>query len=371
MKKLIPVLLALILAVTLVVPSALAAGTILTVNAPDALPQTGKTFTVTVDIAGNPGLCAAQFTLGFDKSVVACRSASVGSVLSGMLSVTNPDAADGAIIAAAATSPRQGDGTLGSYTFEVLRQGDPGFTLSDGVFTGENGAKLVTNVAAIEPEPGDLPTDEPTQPASQSDPAEAQEQLAGDAPAEAVAVLFSDAAAHWGAEYIQKAVALGLFTGYPDSTFHPDEPISRADFVTVLWRSADSPEPKAAAAFADVPADAYYAKAVAWANENGYVEGRSAGLFDPAGILQRQEAMKILYCYNGGVSGLEMMFTGEYDKAFIDSGDIAPWAKAPMYWAYYNNIISGVGDDRLSPATGATRAQIAKILVNYLDNAND
>ena len=179
---------------------------------------------------------------------------------------------------------------------------------------------------------------------------------------------FIDMESHWGESFVQQAVEMGLFTGYPDGTFRPDGTISRADFVTVLWRSASSPEPKEDAPFADVPADAYYAKAVAWAKENGYVDGTGATTFDPAGALQRQAAMKILFCYNGGQSGLELLLTSVYDAAFADSGMIAPWAKAPLYWAYYNGIISGVGDDCLSPQTAVTRAQMAKILVNYLNS---
>ena len=178
---------------------------------------------------------------------------------------------------------------------------------------------------------------------------------------------FIDMTSHWGESFVQQAVEMGLFTGYPDGTFKPDDTISRADFVTVLWRSAGSPEPKTAAPFADVPANAYYAKAVAWAKENGYVDGTGATTFAPADALQRQAAMKILFCYNGAQSGLELLLTSAYDAAFTDSGMIASWAKAPLYWAYYNDIISGVGGDCLSPTTSVTRAQMAKILVNYLN----
>lgn len=337
-----------------------AAGTTLTVKTPSTLPKAGEEFTVTVDISGNPGLCAVQFTLAFDKSVVECTDVKLGAILVGMLSATNPNTSSGAKIAAASVNAKKGDGTLGIFTFKVCKSGDPGFALSEVKFTGENDTKIVPNIAPLESQSVSQPGRQPTEQTPAETPEETQE--------ETPTISFSDMTGHWGAEYVQQAVEMGLFTGYPDGTFKPNATISRADFVTVLWRSAGSPEPKNAAPFTDVPKNAYYAKAVAWAKENGYVDGTSATTFDPTGVLQRQAAMKILYYYNGGHSGMELMFYSQYDKSFTDSGTIAAWAKAPMYWAYYNGIISGMGDGILSPTTSATRAQMAKILVNYLEN---
>lgn len=93
---------------------------------------------------------------------------------------------------------------------------------------------------------------------------------------------------------------MGLFNGYPDGTFRPNANISRADYVLVLWRAEGSPEPNGAAAFSDVSAGAYYAKAVAWAYEKGYVNGKGEGKFDPTGSLTRQEAMKIRFGLDAG-----------------------------------------------------------------------
>jgi len=76
--------------------------------------------------------------------------------------------------------------------------------------------------------------------------------------------------------------------------------------------------------------------------------------------------MKILFGYAGGRSGLETMFSDTYDESFNDSTKVANWAKAPMYWAVYNNIISGM-DGGLNPEGATTRAQMSKILVEYLN----
>lgn len=368
-------MLALLLLLTLPTAAA-AAGTKLTVKTPTVLPKAGETFIVEVDISGNPGIAAAQFTLTYDKASMTCSRAMLGSVLSGMLSATNPDATTGAIIAAASADEASGDGALGVFTFTAKKDLTAwDFSVIDALFNGADGKNIsFTGGTEIESEPTRQPVD-PTTPAEQKDPDTPVQPVEPTAPTqpteiaaeESAAATFADMNGHWGAEFVRSAAEMGLFTGYPDGLFHPDEKISRADFVTVLWRSAGSPEPKAAPAFADVPANAYYAKAVAWAKENGYVDGTSSTTFDPAGVLQRQAAMKILYFYNGAQSGMELLLTGTYDKGFADSGEIASWAKEPMYWAYYNGIISGTGNNCLSPQMTATRAQMAKILVNYLE----
>ena len=80
--------------------------------------------------------------------------------------------------------------------------------------------------------------------------------------------------------------------------------------------------------------------------------------------------MKILFFLAGGVSGGETMLTSIYDDTFTDSGEIASWAKQAMYWGVYQELISGTTATTLSPAGTATRAQLAKILVSYVDKTN-
>ena len=156
----------LVLMIAMLSLPAYAAGTSLKIDAPASLPAVGGTFTVKVDISGNPGLCAAQYTLAFDKTVVTCVSASVGDVLKGTLSAANPDAADGAIVAAAATSPAKGDGSIGVFTFKVLKSGETGFTLKDAVFSDANGASISTNVPAADSSQKPSGTEKPEQPKS-------------------------------------------------------------------------------------------------------------------------------------------------------------------------------------------------------------
>ena len=81
--------------------------------------------------------------------------------------------------------------------------------------------------------------------------------------------------------------------------------------------------------------------------------------------LTRQEVLTILYRHAGEQTGMEGLFTGIYDSQFVDSEEIAPWAKAAVYWGVYHELIQGVGNDQLSPTGTAGRAQIAKIMLQY------
>lgn len=358
-----------VLAALLTLPTS-AAGTTLSIHAPETLPSVGETFTVTVEISGNPGLCAAQYTLTFDRSVVSCEGASVGNVLAGTLSATNPKAVSGAIIAAATVSPAEGDGTIGEFTFKVVGEGTTSFTLDECVFTGENDRAITTNIPSVstgtaksaEPVKPVEPT-EPTKPAEPTKPETPDEPTK---PAEPAGQTFSDVPkTFWGYEYIEAAAAKGLVNGMTDGTYAPDREMTRAEFVTVLWRMAGKPAATKTAPFTDVPANAWYRDAVNWAAEKKVVNGTSDTTFGPDGKVTRQEAVTILFRYSGSTSGTEAMLTGVYDSQFTDSDTIAPWARSAVYWAVYNGVINGTSDTTVSPTGTASRAQVAAILVRY------
>ena len=89
----------------------------------------GSTFTVTVSVSGTTGLNGAQMTLAYDKSVLDCTAANTGTVLGGMMGVSNPDATTGAIVAAIGTSTSTKNGTVCTFDFKVLKTGSYGFAL--------------------------------------------------------------------------------------------------------------------------------------------------------------------------------------------------------------------------------------------------
>ena len=145
-KRILTSLLALTLCLGLTTGALAAESTSLRISAPETLPDVGETFTVTVSIAENPGVCAVQFTLASDSAVVDCVSAEIGSVLTGALAASNPDAPDGAIIAAANTRTMTKDGTLGVFTYRVVSDGDPDLRLEDVILAAGDGKTISCTV---------------------------------------------------------------------------------------------------------------------------------------------------------------------------------------------------------------------------------
>lgn len=344
----------------------LASETIVKIHAPTALPGVGETFTVTVDISGNPGLCTVQYTLAFDKTVVTCINASVGDVLEGTLSATNPNTADGAIVAAATTSAAKGDGSIGVFTFKVLKSGEADFTLKDAAFSDADGVSISTSISSLGS------TQKPTDPArpeqTKTDDTEGSSKPADEfsVQADITGQTFSDVpGSFWGYESIERVAQLGYVNGVGGGKFEPDRQLTRAEFVTMLYRMASKPAANTAAAFADVPAGVWYQDALNWAAEKGYVNGTGTNTFSPNGRITRQEVVTILFRYSGSQSSAETMFAAIYDSQFTDSDEIAPWAKSAVYWAIYNSVINGTTGTTISPTGTATRAQVAAILVRY------
>ena len=150
------------------------------------------------------------------------------------------------------------------------------------------------------------------------------------------------------------AAQKGITGGMSDTLFAPNAACTRAQIVTFLWRAAGSPEPKALSSFADVPADAYYAKAVAWAVENGITDGTSDTTFAPGTICTRAHGAALLYRAAGSpaVSG---------SAAFTDVPADAYYADAAA-WAEQKGITGGIGNGLFGPHNNCTRAQIVTFL---------
>lgn len=327
---------------------AFAVGTTLTLDLPDELPEKGESFTAVLTIEGNTGFASAQLRLGYDASAVKCTSVKTGEALKGLLAVTNPDDSHAAVIAAAGTAENDTDGELAIFTFKMLKKADPNFEIEEAMLTDASGEALALAV--------------------QAERMHTVSSVVGSEDEETEEIRFADLSqSHWAYEKIEKAVEKGLIKGYDDGTFRPDEPVTRAQFVTMLYRLAGSPASEAVSAFADVPQTNWAAKAVAWAAENGYVKGTSSTAFDPNGEITREQAMTILFRYAGGVSGMETMFGGVYNKQFTDSASVHSWAKPAVYWAIYNGILTGDTASTLAPTKTATRAQTAVIFLRYLE----
>ena len=172
--------------------------------------------------------------------------------------------------------------------------------------------------------------------------------------------LFADVSAE---EYYYEAVKWasenGVTGGIGENLFGAKLPCTRAQIVTFLWRAAGSPEPKGMSGFVDVSADAYYAKAVAWAVEEGIVSGTSATTFSPDAVCTRAQSVAFLY----------RAFGEKVNKAagFSDVSADAYYADA-VAWAVENGVASGIGGGLFAPDQDCARGQIVAFLYRAYQN---
>lgn len=163
----------------------------------------------------------------------------------------------------------------------------------------------------------------------------------------------------WFAHMVDEAIASGLFVGTGNSTFSPNHQITRGQFVLVLARmaGADLSEYDGVTNFSDVNKNAYYAKAVDWAYENGIVAGIGHGKFAPGDSITREQVCAIMY------RNLKWN-TSDDATLFSDDSYISDWAKDAVYACRAMGIVSGVGNNRFNPKGKLTRAEGATVAVN-------
>ena len=154
-------------------------------------------------------------------------------------------------------------------------------------------------------------------------------------------------------EAVKWAAKKGITGGTGDGTFNPNGSCTRAHIVTFLWRAAGSPAPKSTVSFADVPAGSYYAKAVAWAVENGITLGTGDGTFSPNATCTRAQSVTFLYRALGTAPTTVNGFTDVTADAF--------YADA-VAWAVESGVTNGTSASTFSPNNGCTRAQIVTFL---------
>ena len=165
---------------------------------------------------------------------------------------------------------------------------------------------------------------------------------------------FADVPANaYFADAVKWAVNKGITNGLSDTMFGPYESCTRAQIVTFLWRAAGSPELKTASSFTDVPANAYYAKAVAWAVENGITNGMTETTFAPDAACTRGQSVTFLYrALKGTASGSTNFTDVKSDTFYADA----------INWAVANNVTNGTSNTMFSPNADCTRAEIVTFL---------
>ena len=183
------------------------------------------------------------------------------------------------------------------------------------------------------------------------------------APDIAAAATPSDISNHWAKTYITRGIELGFISGYPDGTFLPDRPVSRAEFAKMM-NSALGNTATATITFKDVPFSEWYYKDVSKAVAATYVAGYDDGTFLPNKAISRQEASvmiaRIIPAY-----GVSATLT-----AFKDGSSVADWANPYMKRVVGKGYLGAYDDGLLHPTDSLTRAQTAKIICEILDEEN-
>ena len=344
--------------------------------------KAGETVDLTVTMSGNPGMAAFMLYIYYDTDTFAVdpsRDISAGSDFAGGILLGNDletarrnsdepvgDSSKGGVLALWCNSTGTNTTKNGSMLKIRLQAKD---TAANGSYTislgydadntiNEDGGKVALRVSGGTVTVTGGAADKP------EDTAGSVDSTGGGG-----VVDFSDIAGNWAEDYIVEANAQGLVYGY-NGVYRPNDTMTRAEFVTILYRACGSPKPAKAASFTDLT-QTWYRDPIAWAEENQVVNGVGNGKFDPGGPVTREQLVTILFRLSGGQSGMESMFTSAYDGAYTDAGQISAYAKPAVYWSIYHEILCGEQSltvpAALAPRAAATRAQIAVMIVRYLD----
>ena len=169
----------------------------------------------------------------------------------------------------------------------------------------------------------------------------------------------------WFYDAVRYAYENGLMDGVGDNLFAPNSDTTRAQLVTILYRLEGQPAPSGDSGFSDVAAGTWYTDAVAWAAENGIVNGVSETEFAPGKDITREQLATILFRY-AEAKGYDVSARVDL-SAYPDANQIQSYAAESVAWAVAEGLIQGFEDNTLRPAGNATRAQIATILMRFCE----
>ena len=273
---------------------------------------------------------------GGSNTGAATRAVSVGSSQNGTVTLSHKNAAPGTAVTITATP-------------------DKGYRLSGITVTDKNGKQL-----AVTRKSDSVYTF--TMPAGEVEIKAVFEKA--DAETERPMLQFGDLdTGAWYYEAVDYVLQNGLMSGYGDGSFGPDDSLSRAMLAQILYNKEGKPAVSGTGSFADVPRGAWYAGAVSWASERGIVSGYGDGGFGPDDPITREQLVVMLWRYQGSPAPTGTM------PDFTDAQQISGYAKDAVTWAAENGIVSGNGGGVLVPSGIATRAQVAQMLKNFMENA--
>lgn len=165
-----------------------------------------------------------------------------------------------------------------------------------------------------------------------------------------------------GVEYV---VDKGIMSGVSENEFAPSGKLTRAMLVQMLYNMESRPACDAENAFIDVPVGQWYTDAVIWANDAKIVSGMGEGLFAPNMEITREQMVAMLYNY-AKYKGYDVTASADL-STFADNASLSAWAQPAMQWAVAEGYISGMGDNQLAPQGTATRAEIASVIMRFME----
>lgn len=171
---------------------------------------------------------------------------------------------------------------------------------------------------------------------------------------------YKDVSGHWASSEVDKWVSKNLIEGYPDGTFRPDDPVSRAEFVSILNKVLNLIE-RSTTKMADVPGDAWYHTVISKAAAAGLLQGDDTGAFRPDHKLSRQEAAVIL-CRAFDLKPRDKSAAGRFSDVDI----IASWGKDSVSALVENGYVQGRGNNLFAPSDRVTRAEAIKMIGNIM-----
>ena len=173
----------------------------------------------------------------------------------------------------------------------------------------------------------------------------------------------------WFFDSVEKIAEIGLFAGTSETKFSPDAEMTRAMLVTVLHRLEGTTKVENAATFRDVASGQWYSDAVAWASESGLVKGYTENTFGTDDSITRQDMVTILYRYLQ-YKGMSPDGAKEISD-FTDAGEVSTYALDAVQWSYGTGLVKGTSERTLSPRANTTRAQVATIILRYIETSSE
>lgn len=169
----------------------------------------------------------------------------------------------------------------------------------------------------------------------------------------------------WFYKGVAYVVDKGVMSGVSENQFDPSGKLTRAMLVQMLYNMESRPACDAENAFIDVPVGQWYTDAVIWANDEKIVSGMGDGLFAPNMEITREQMVVMLYNY-AKYKGYDVTASADLSK-FADNASVSTWAQPAMQWAVAEGYISGMGDNQLAPQGTATRAEIASVIMRFME----